>query len=131
MFSTICYVFSRKMHRTGAPYRASSDNVDGFLTLRVDSLEEGHSTLRVWPNRYLHGHRIMLCGGMPVLTSDMGVRLFVIEHSYGVWLVLAMRCRNLVLMTSLCYEIRTLSLEPYCCITCSFEFRCRSCGDVS
>ncbi|KAI5666958.1 hypothetical protein M9H77_16811 [Catharanthus roseus] len=43
--------------------RASSDDVDGFLTLRVDPLEEGHSTLRAWPNRYLHGHRIMLCGG--------------------------------------------------------------------
>ncbi|KAI5648974.1 hypothetical protein M9H77_34979 [Catharanthus roseus] len=31
--------------------RASSDDVDGFLTLRVDPLEEGRSTLRAWPNR--------------------------------------------------------------------------------
>ncbi|KAI5664316.1 hypothetical protein M9H77_23639 [Catharanthus roseus] len=41
----------------------SSDDVDGFLTLRVDPLEEGRSTLRAWPNQYLHGHRIMLYGG--------------------------------------------------------------------
>ncbi|KAI5654905.1 hypothetical protein M9H77_32092 [Catharanthus roseus] len=31
--------------------KASSDDVDGFLTLRVDPLEEGRSTLRAWPNR--------------------------------------------------------------------------------
>ncbi|KAI5650250.1 hypothetical protein M9H77_36255 [Catharanthus roseus] len=29
--------------------RASSDDVDGFLFLRVDPLEEGRSTLRAWP----------------------------------------------------------------------------------
>ncbi|KAI5676464.1 hypothetical protein M9H77_07414 [Catharanthus roseus] len=39
------------MHRSGAPHRASSDDVDGFLTLRVDPLEDGRSTLRAWPNR--------------------------------------------------------------------------------
>ncbi|KAI5675455.1 hypothetical protein M9H77_06405 [Catharanthus roseus] len=31
--------------------RVSSDDVDGFLTLRADLLEEGRSTLRAWPNR--------------------------------------------------------------------------------
>ncbi|KAI5653144.1 hypothetical protein M9H77_30331 [Catharanthus roseus] len=31
--------------------RASSDDVNGFLTLRVNPLEEGCSTLRAWPNR--------------------------------------------------------------------------------
>ncbi|KAI5683357.1 hypothetical protein M9H77_04585 [Catharanthus roseus] len=129
MFSIMCYVFPRKMHRSGAPYMASSDDVDGFLTLRVDPFEEGHSTLRAWPNRYLQGHRIMLGGG--TIAYDMGVRLFVIERSYSVWLVLTTRCQNLVPMTSLCYGIWTLSLEPYCCITCSFEFGCRSCADVS
>ncbi|KAI5664834.1 hypothetical protein M9H77_24157 [Catharanthus roseus] len=67
--------------------RASFDDVDGFLTLRVDPLEEGRSTLRAWPKP-------------PVLTSDMGVRLFVIERSYGVWLVLTTRCQNLVPMDS-------------------------------
>ncbi|KAI5658058.1 hypothetical protein M9H77_26851 [Catharanthus roseus] len=36
---------------TRSASRASSDDVDGFLTLRVDPLEEGHSTLREWPNR--------------------------------------------------------------------------------
>ncbi|KAI5668268.1 hypothetical protein M9H77_18121 [Catharanthus roseus] len=41
--------------------RASSDDVDGFLTLRVDPLEAGRSTWRAWPNQYLRGHRIMLC----------------------------------------------------------------------
>ncbi|KAI5659748.1 hypothetical protein M9H77_28541 [Catharanthus roseus] len=30
----------------------------------------------------------------------MGVRLFIIERSYSVWLVLTMRCRNLVPMAS-------------------------------
>ncbi|KAI5653430.1 hypothetical protein M9H77_30617 [Catharanthus roseus] len=30
----------------------------------------------------------------------MGVRLFVIERSYSVWLVLTTRCQNLVLMAS-------------------------------
>ncbi|KAI5657692.1 hypothetical protein M9H77_26485 [Catharanthus roseus] len=33
--------------------RASSDNMDGFLTLMVDPLEEGRRPGRVWPNRYL------------------------------------------------------------------------------
>ncbi|KAI5671119.1 hypothetical protein M9H77_11483 [Catharanthus roseus] len=51
MFSTMCYVFPRKMHRSGAPYRASSDDMYGFFTLRVETLEEGRSTLRAWPNR--------------------------------------------------------------------------------
>ncbi|KAI5675247.1 hypothetical protein M9H77_06197 [Catharanthus roseus] len=31
--------------------RASFDDVDGFLTLMVDLLEEACSTLRAWPNR--------------------------------------------------------------------------------
>ncbi|KAI5650851.1 hypothetical protein M9H77_36856 [Catharanthus roseus] len=31
--------------------RASSDDVDGFFTQRVDPLEEGRSTLRAWPNQ--------------------------------------------------------------------------------
>ncbi|KAI5655279.1 hypothetical protein M9H77_32466 [Catharanthus roseus] len=35
--------------------RASSDDVDGFMTLRVDPLEEGRSTLRAWPNRFRPG----------------------------------------------------------------------------
>ncbi|KAI5662201.1 hypothetical protein M9H77_21524 [Catharanthus roseus] len=43
--------------------RASSDDVDGLLTLRMDPLKEEHSTWRAWPNQYLRGHSIMLCGG--------------------------------------------------------------------
>ncbi|KAI5654592.1 hypothetical protein M9H77_31779 [Catharanthus roseus] len=35
--------------------RASSDDVNEFLTLRVDPREEGCSTLRVWPNRFRQG----------------------------------------------------------------------------
>ncbi|KAI5650012.1 hypothetical protein M9H77_36017 [Catharanthus roseus] len=65
--------------------RASFDDVDGLLTLRVDPLEERRSTLRAWPNRYL---LIWECG------------CFVIERSYGVWLVSTMRCQNLVPMAS-------------------------------
>ncbi|KAI5650039.1 hypothetical protein M9H77_36044 [Catharanthus roseus] len=85
MFSTVCYVFPRKKkHRSCTPYRcsfktddyvngrvsglhctwlvsrirASFDDVDGFLTLRVDPLEEGCSTLRAWPNQLtLYGQR--------------------------------------------------------------------------
>ncbi|KAI5669245.1 hypothetical protein M9H77_19098 [Catharanthus roseus] len=47
--------------------RASSNDVDGLLTLRVDLLEEGRSTWRVWPNWYLSGHCIMLCSGTTTL----------------------------------------------------------------
>ncbi|KAI5680570.1 hypothetical protein M9H77_01797 [Catharanthus roseus] len=72
--------------------RASSNDVDGFFTLRVDPLEEGCSTLRAWPNRYLREHHIMLYGGT--------CGCFVIERSYGVWLVSTTRCRNLVPMAS-------------------------------
>ncbi|KAI5653735.1 hypothetical protein M9H77_30922 [Catharanthus roseus] len=43
--------------------RTSSDDVDGFLTLRVDPLNEGRSTWRAWANRYLRGYRVMLCSG--------------------------------------------------------------------
>ncbi|KAI5654004.1 hypothetical protein M9H77_31191 [Catharanthus roseus] len=133
-----CVTCSLEMHRSGAPHRASSDDVDRFFTLRVDLPEEGRSTWRVWLNRYLRGHRIMLCDRSAALwrarrslkPSDMGrVVVMEIEHSYGVWLVLTTRCRNLVPMTSLWDP--TLSVEPYCCITCSFEFGCRSCADVS
>ncbi|KAI5654003.1 hypothetical protein M9H77_31190 [Catharanthus roseus] len=45
--------------------RTSSNDVDNFFTLRMDPLEEGRSTWRVCPNRYLRGHRIMLCGLCP------------------------------------------------------------------
>ncbi|KAI5662472.1 hypothetical protein M9H77_21795 [Catharanthus roseus] len=51
--------------------RASSDDVDRFLTLRVDPFEEGRSTWRVWPNRYLREHRIKLCSGSAALWRDM------------------------------------------------------------
>ncbi|KAI5682697.1 hypothetical protein M9H77_03925 [Catharanthus roseus] len=145
MFSTMCYMFIRNFGENQVNKRvsglhcmwlvpctrASSNDGDEFLTLRMDPLKEGRSTWRAWPNRYLRGHRIMLCVGTPVLTSDIGVRLFVIERSYGVWLVLTTRCRNLVPMTSLCYGIQTLSVEPYCCITCSFEFGCGNFANVS
>ncbi|KAI5681974.1 hypothetical protein M9H77_03202 [Catharanthus roseus] len=56
--------FSWRQQGEEVPHtRASSDDVDGFFTLRVDPLEEGRSTLRAWPNQYLRGHHIMLCGG--------------------------------------------------------------------
>ncbi|KAI5667756.1 hypothetical protein M9H77_17609 [Catharanthus roseus] len=51
--------------------RASSDDVDGFSTLRVDPLKEGRSTWRAWPNQYLRGHRIILCGGTGVEAALM------------------------------------------------------------
>ncbi|KAI5655077.1 hypothetical protein M9H77_32264 [Catharanthus roseus] len=129
MFSTMCYVFSRKMHRSGLKFvenqvnghisglhctwllprtKASSDDVDGFLTLRVDPLEEGRSTLRAWPNCAIVCNRALvwcLAGidyEMPELGSD-----------------------GLVL------GIQTLSMEHHCCIICSFKLGRRSCADVS
>ncbi|KAI5657532.1 hypothetical protein M9H77_26325 [Catharanthus roseus] len=126
-----CIICSLEIHRR---QRASSDDVDGFFDFEVDLLEEGRSTWRAWPNRYLRGHCIMLYGGTAALgRARRGLKLrgfFEIEHSYGVWLILTTRCQNLIPMTSLCYEIRTFSMEPDCCITCSFEFWCRSCADV-
>ncbi|KAI5682514.1 hypothetical protein M9H77_03742 [Catharanthus roseus] len=107
--------------RTGA----SSDDVDGFLTLRVDPLEEGHSTLRVWPNRYLCGYRIILCGGtvpqesVAYLTSDMGVRLFVIERSY----------RNLVPMSSI-WGSRPCPWSPTVALHVLLNLGRRSCTDA-
>ncbi|KAI5682390.1 hypothetical protein M9H77_03618 [Catharanthus roseus] len=101
--------------------RTSFDNMDGFLTLRVDPLEEGRSTLRAWPNR------------------DMGVWLFVIEHLYGVWLVLTTRCRNLVSLASfwgsgLCPWSPTVALHVLlnlgveAALMCLDSLRLRSCA---
>ncbi|KAI5662662.1 hypothetical protein M9H77_21985 [Catharanthus roseus] len=42
---------SNKDPSTKSAFRASSDDVDGFLTLRVDPLEERRSTWRMWHNR--------------------------------------------------------------------------------
>ncbi|KAI5676849.1 hypothetical protein M9H77_07799 [Catharanthus roseus] len=82
----------------------------------------------------LRTHCTTLCGGVgrllesqERLETEVGPRAYLsgcleIERSYGVWLVLTMTCRNLVSMTLLCYGIRTLSVEPDCCVTCSFEF---------
>ncbi|KAI5668111.1 hypothetical protein M9H77_17964 [Catharanthus roseus] len=125
--------------------RGSSDDVDEFLTLRVDPLEEGRSTLRAWPNRTSPSgdsggdrnygwpqDRPGRCPRNlePVLTSDMGVRLFVIERSYDVWLVLTTRYRNLVLMASfwgsaLCPWSPTVALRVH------LNLGRRSCADIS
>ncbi|KAI5653198.1 hypothetical protein M9H77_30385 [Catharanthus roseus] len=44
----------------------------------MDPLEEGHSTWRAWPNRYLHGHRIMFYGGTAALErARRGLKLRV------------------------------------------------------
>ncbi|KAI5669248.1 hypothetical protein M9H77_19101 [Catharanthus roseus] len=51
--------------------RPSSDNVDGLLTFRVDPLEEGRSTWRMWPNRLGRYPKNL----EPGLASDMGERL--------------------------------------------------------
>ncbi|KAI5651004.1 hypothetical protein M9H77_37009 [Catharanthus roseus] len=50
----------------------------------------------------------------------MGVRLFVIERSYVVWLVFDYEMPELI-SDGLVLGIRTLSVEPHCCITCSFK----------
>ncbi|KAI5669252.1 hypothetical protein M9H77_19105 [Catharanthus roseus] len=51
--------------------RASSDNVDGLLTFRVDPLQVGCITWRVWPNRPGRYPKNL----EPSLASDMGERL--------------------------------------------------------
>ncbi|KAI5654448.1 hypothetical protein M9H77_31635 [Catharanthus roseus] len=45
---------------TRSAYRASSDDVDGFLTLRVDPLEGERSTLRAWPDRAVVCNRALV-----------------------------------------------------------------------
>ncbi|KAI5675332.1 hypothetical protein M9H77_06282 [Catharanthus roseus] len=61
----------------------------------------------------------------------MGVRLFVIERSYVVWLVFDYEMPELS-SDGLVLGIRTLSVEPHCCITCSFKIGHRAaCADVS
>ncbi|KAI5666896.1 hypothetical protein M9H77_16749 [Catharanthus roseus] len=129
MFFTKCYVFPRKMHRSRLKFgenqvngrvsglhctwlvsrtRVSSDEVDGFLTLRVDPLKEARSTLRAWPKCAVVCNRaLVLC-------------LAGIDYE-----MLELGSDGLVL------GIQTLTVEPQCCITCSFKFRCRSYADVS
>ncbi|KAI5648925.1 hypothetical protein M9H77_34930 [Catharanthus roseus] len=63
----------------------------------------------------LRGHRIMLYGGV-----RPPMRLFVIERSYVVWLVFDYEMPELS-SDGLVLGIRTLSVEPHCCITCSFK----------
>ncbi|KAI5652389.1 hypothetical protein M9H77_29576 [Catharanthus roseus] len=66
--------------------RASSDDVDGFFTLRVDPLEEGRSTWRAWPNWYLRGHRFMLCGGTATLgRARRGLKLRAVVNRALIW----------------------------------------------
>ncbi|KAI5663991.1 hypothetical protein M9H77_23314 [Catharanthus roseus] len=60
----------------------------------------------------------------------MGVRLLVIERSYVVWLVFDYKMQELG-SDGLILGIQTLSVEPNCCIICSFKFGRRSCADVS
>ncbi|KAI5653255.1 hypothetical protein M9H77_30442 [Catharanthus roseus] len=92
---------------TISTYRASSDDVDGLLTLRVDPLEEGRSTLRAWPNRAVICNRSLVwCSAgidyeMPELGSD-----------------------GLVL------RIRTLSVEPPVTLHVLLNSGRRSCADI-
>ncbi|KAI5675395.1 hypothetical protein M9H77_06345 [Catharanthus roseus] len=51
--------------------KSSSDDVDGFLTLRVDPLEEGRSTLRAWPN--------YLVESQEGLETEVGPRVDLVE----------------------------------------------------
>ncbi|KAI5665262.1 hypothetical protein M9H77_24585 [Catharanthus roseus] len=67
--------------------RASSDDVDGVLTLRVDPLEEGHRLRRVWPNRAtwtLH-HALRLArdsqGPNEPLNAGLGASQVISEQS--------------------------------------------------
>ncbi|KAI5653770.1 hypothetical protein M9H77_30957 [Catharanthus roseus] len=62
--------------------KASSDDVDGFLTLRVDPLEEGRSTWRAWPNRLVpRGTQISYSAAVD-LVAELGANhvFLVIAH---------------------------------------------------
>ncbi|KAI5667369.1 hypothetical protein M9H77_17222 [Catharanthus roseus] len=57
--------------------RASSDDVDGFLTLRVDPLKEGRSTLRAWPNYLVpRGTHISYSAAVD-LVAELGFKILV------------------------------------------------------
>ncbi|KAI5682561.1 hypothetical protein M9H77_03789 [Catharanthus roseus] len=78
--STISMVIACSDLSIRSASRASGNDVDGFLTLRVDPLEEGRSTWRAWPNWYLHGNCIMLNGGMAALgRARRGLKLRLIS----------------------------------------------------
>ncbi|KAI5663751.1 hypothetical protein M9H77_23074 [Catharanthus roseus] len=64
--------------------RASSDDVDGFLTLKVDPLKEGRSSWRAWPNRLqLPGIEVVLRFN----AIDNLKFLFQIEQHHGLSIV--------------------------------------------
>ncbi|KAI5663870.1 hypothetical protein M9H77_23193 [Catharanthus roseus] len=60
----------------------------------------------------------------------MGVRLFVIERSYGVWLVLTTRCRNLVPMDSF-WGSGLCPWSPIVALHVNLNSGRRSCADRS
>ncbi|KAI5658176.1 hypothetical protein M9H77_26969 [Catharanthus roseus] len=71
---------------------ASSEDVDRFLTLRVDPLKEGRSTWRAWPNRLTQdvprGTQISYSAVVD-LVAELGrawyARKFTIEKVFGSW----------------------------------------------
>ncbi|KAI5672538.1 hypothetical protein M9H77_12902 [Catharanthus roseus] len=126
------------MHRSGAPYsvrelyytwlvlrtRASYKGVDDSNSGEWIHLKRGVDRRGCGPIA-LRGHRIILCGGVWPPSGDC----FVIERSYGVWLVLTTRCWNLVPMASfwgsgLCPWSPTIALHVL------LNLGRRSCADV-
>ncbi|KAI5672831.1 hypothetical protein M9H77_13195 [Catharanthus roseus] len=104
--------------------RASSDDVDEFFILMVDPLEEGRSTLRAWPNRYLRGHRIMFCGGTVTYAVDCNRAL--------VWCLAGIDYEMPELgFDGLVLGIRTLSMEPTVTLHVLINLGRRSCANVS
>ncbi|KAI5683859.1 hypothetical protein M9H77_05087 [Catharanthus roseus] len=101
--------------------RASSNGVDDSDSGEWIHLKKGVDSRGCGPIG-LRGHYIMLCCGVrPPSGNDMGVRLFC--NQALVWCLAGidyempkLGCDGLVL------GIQTLSVEPHCCIICSFKF---------
>ncbi|KAI5667818.1 hypothetical protein M9H77_17671 [Catharanthus roseus] len=89
-----------------------------FKLRRVDPLEEGRRPRRVWPNWSMR--------------TPHHARSAVVCNRALVWCLAGIDYEMLKLGSDgLVLGIRTLSVELYCCITCSFKFGRRSCADVS
>ncbi|KAI5662641.1 hypothetical protein M9H77_21964 [Catharanthus roseus] len=89
--------------------RASSDDLDGFLTLRVDPLKEVRSTWRAWPNR---------------LTQDVP-RGRQISYSAAVDLVaelgLTQTCKFNITISGFNWVTQEMSLDDVRDCNCSFN----------
>ncbi|KAI5664530.1 hypothetical protein M9H77_23853 [Catharanthus roseus] len=60
----------------------SSDDVDRFLTLRIDPLEEGRSTMKAWPNRLTQDHQGPNLSRLSTLVVSSLLKIFAAYFVY-------------------------------------------------